>query len=170
MIVAILFENITFHLVHERKRLFWSIESAGSQSRHLILKKAARINYYTYIMYTVSAMWSIALLPVFGSHREWIIVEEAFEQYFGSSSKMISQMMFSFAPFAIYSALRHCGTLLYHILQLYLQMFLINQHILQISDDKTILEKLSFEERLHYQNQTFKKLCLCIDHHVVVIR
>jgi hypothetical protein len=51
-----------------------------------------------------------------------------------------------------------------------LQFFLINEHILQISDDKTIPEKLSFEKRLHHQNQTFKKLCFCIQHHVVITR
>ncbi|CAH1380145.1 unnamed protein product [Tenebrio molitor] len=98
------------------------------------------------------------------------MIEDVFDQYLGSSSKIISQLCFYCAPFAIYSSFRHCGTLLYNILQLCLQFFLINEHILQISDDKTIPEKLSFEKRLHHQNQTFKKLCFCIQHHVVITR
>jgi hypothetical protein len=110
------------------------------------------------------------MLPVFGSHREWLMIEDVFDQYLGSSLKMLSQICFYFAPFAIYTSFRHCGTLLYNILQLFLQFFLINEHILQISDDKTLPGKLSLEKRLHHQNQTFKKLRFCIQHHVVVTR
>jgi hypothetical protein len=170
MIISMFIENEIFHLLGEQKRLFWSINGAGSQARLIILKKASRINCYTYIIYTVLALWSIAMLPVFGSHREWLMIEEVFDQYLGSSSKMISQIFIYCAPFAFYSSFRHCGTLLYNILPLCLQIFLINEHILQISDDKTIPEKLSLEKRLHHQNQTFKKLRFCIQHHVVVAR
>jgi hypothetical protein len=170
MIISMLLENEIFHLLEEQKRLSTALNSAGSQARLIILKKASRINCYTYIIYTVLALWSVAMLPVFGSHREWLMIEDVFDQYLGSSSKIISQLCFYCAPFAIYSSFRHCGTLLYNILQLCLQFFLINEHILQISDDKTIPEKLSFEKRLHHQNQTFKKLCFCIQHHVVITR
>jgi hypothetical protein len=123
MIVSMLVENEIFYLLGEQKRLFWSINSAGSQARLIILKKASRINCYTYIIYTISALWSIAMLPVFGSHREWLMIEEVFDQYLGSSLKMLSQICFYFAPFAIYTSFRHCGTLLYNILQLFLQFF-----------------------------------------------
>jgi hypothetical protein len=126
MIVSMLVENEIFYLLGEQKRLFWSINSAGSQARLIILKKASRINCYTYIIYTVSALWSIAMLPVFGSHREWLMIEDVFDQYLGSSLKMLSQICFYFAPFAIYTSFRHCGTLLYNILQLFLQ-FLFDQ-------------------------------------------
>jgi hypothetical protein len=170
MIISMLVENEIFHLLGEQKRLFWSINGAGSQARLIILKKASRINCYTYIIYTVLALWSIAMLPVFGSHREWLMIEEVFDQCLGLSSKMISQIFIYCAPFALYSSFRHYGTLLYSILQLSLQIFLINEHILQISDDKTIPEKLSLAKRLHHQNQTFKKLRFCIQHHVVVTR
>jgi hypothetical protein len=142
MIISMFIENEIFHLLGEQKRLFWSINGAGSQARLIILKKASRINCYTYIIYTVLALWSIAMSPVFGSHREWLMIEEVFDQYLGSSSKMISQIFIYCAPFALYSSFRHCGTLLYIILQLSLQIFLINKHILQISDDKTLPEKL----------------------------
>jgi hypothetical protein len=116
MIISMLLENEIFHLLEEQKRLFWSINSAGSQARLIILKKASRINCYTYIIYTVLALWSIAMLPVFGSHREWLMIEDVFDQYLGSSSKIISQLCFYCAPFAIYSSFRHCGTLLYKIM------------------------------------------------------
>jgi hypothetical protein len=170
MIISMPVENKIFHLLGEQKRLFWSINGAGSQARLIILKKASRINCYTYIIYTVLALWSIAMLPVFGSHREWLMIEDVCDQYLGSSSKMISQIIIYCAPFFIYSSFRHCGTLLYNMLQLCLQIFLINEHILQISDDKTLPEKLSLEKRLHHQNQIFKKLRFCIQHHVVVTR
>jgi hypothetical protein len=89
MIVAILLENQTFFLVSERKRLFWSMDSAGSQARIFILKKASQINRYTYFMYTVAALWSIIMLPVFGSHREWMLTEDVCEEYFGLGSKIL---------------------------------------------------------------------------------
>jgi hypothetical protein len=100
------------------------------------------------------------MLPVFGSHREWMLLEHVFDRYFGSSSNILYYITFSFAPFFIYTSIRHCGSLLYLILQLYLQMFLINQHTLEICEDKTVLEKLMFEQRVRHENETFKKLCL----------
>jgi hypothetical protein len=110
------------------------------------------------------------MLPSFGSHREWMLVEHVFDRYFGSSSNILYYIAFSFAPFFIYTSIRHCGSLLYLILQLYLQMFLINQHTLEICEDKTVLEKLTFEQRVRHENETFKKLCFCIDQHVVITR
>jgi hypothetical protein len=170
MFTSMVLEKKAHYLASEQKRLFWSIDSAGPQARRSILKNALQINRFTYLIYGISAAWSIVLLPVFGSHREWMISEYIFDRYFGSISKILYHVTFSFAPFFIYTSVRHCGSLFYTILQLYLQMFLINQHILQICDDKTVLEKLTFEQRVRHQNETFKKLCLCIDHHVVIAR
>jgi hypothetical protein len=132
MIVAMLLENQVVFLASERKRLFWSMDSAGSQAPLFILKKASKINRHAYLTYTVAALWSIVMLPVFGSHREWMLTEDVCEEYFGSGSKILYHIIISLTPFSIYSSLRHCGSLFYSILQLYLQMFLINQHILQI--------------------------------------
>jgi hypothetical protein len=170
MAISIVLEKRTHYLASERKRLFWSIDSAGPQARLLILKNASQINRFTYLIYAISATLSIVLLPVFGSHREWFIAEYVFDRYFGSSSNVLYHVTFSFAPFFIYSSIRQCGCLFYTILQFYLQMFLINQHILQICDDKTVLEELTFEQRVRHENETFKKLCFCIDHHVEITR
>ncbi|KAJ3620084.1 hypothetical protein MTP99_004077 [Tenebrio molitor] len=119
MIVAMLLENQVF-LASERKRLFWSMDSAGSQAPLFILKKASKINRHAYLMYTVAALWSIVMLPVFGSHREWMLTEDVCEEYFGSVSKILYHIIISLTPFSIYSSLRHCGSLFYSILQLYL--------------------------------------------------
>jgi hypothetical protein len=170
MFISMVLEKRTHYLVNEQKRLFWPIDSAGPQARLLILKKASQINRFTYLIYGISAAWSIVMLPVFGSHREWMLVEFVFDRYFSSSSKILFHISLSLTPFFIFTSVRHCGSLFYYILQLYLQMFLINQHILQICDDKTVLEKLTFEQRVRHENETFKKLCFCINHHVVVTR
>jgi hypothetical protein len=171
MFISMVLEKKTFYLVGEQKRLFWSISSAGPEARLLILKNASQINRFTYLIYAISAAWSIVLLPVFGSHKEWLLTEYVFDRYFGSSSQILYHLaFFFFTPFFIYTSVRHCCSLFYYILQLYLQMFLINQRILQICDDKTVLEKLTFEQRVRHENETFKKLCFCIDHHVVITR
>jgi hypothetical protein len=170
MFISMVLEKRAHYLASEQERLFWSIDSAGPQARLLILKNASQINRFTYLIYAISAALSIVVLPVFGSHKEWMPTEYVFDRYFGSSSNILFHVAFSFAPFFVYSSVRHCGTLFYSILQLYLQMFLINQHILQICDDKTVLGKLTFEQRVRHENETFKKLCFCIDHHVVITR
>jgi hypothetical protein len=170
MFSSMVLEKRAHYLVSQQNRLFWPIDSAGPQARLLILKKASQINRFTYLIYAISAACSIALLPVFGSHKEWVMTEYVFDRYFGSSSNILYHMAFSFAPFLIYTSVRHCGSLLYSILQLYLQMFLINQHILEICDDKTVLENLTFEQRVQHEKETFKKLCFCIDHHVLITR
>jgi hypothetical protein len=170
MFISMVLEKRYHYLASQQNHLFWPIDSAGPQARLLILKKASQINRFTYLIYAISVAWSIALLPVFGSHREWILLEYVFDRYFGSSSNILYHMAFSFAPFFIYTSVRHCGSLLYSILQLYLQMFLINQHILEICDDKTVLENLTFEQRVQHEKETFKNLCFCIDHHVVITR
>ncbi|CAH1380110.1 unnamed protein product [Tenebrio molitor] len=171
MFISMVLEKKTFYLVGEQKRLFWSISSAGPEARLLLLKNASQINRFTYLIYAISAAWSIVLLPVFGSHKEWLLTEYVFDRYFGSSSHILYHLaFFFFTPFFIYTSVRHCCSLFYYILQLYLQMFLINQRILQICDDKTVLEKLTFEQRVRHENETFKKLCFCIDHHVVITR
>jgi hypothetical protein len=170
MFISMVLEKRAHYLASEQERLFWSIDSAGPQARLLILKNASQINRVTYFIYAISAAWSIVVLPVFGSHKEWMPTEYVFDRYFGSSSNILFHVAFSFAPFFIYSSIRQCGCLFYCILQFYLQMFLINQHILEICDDKTVLEKLTFEQRVRHENEIFKKLCFCIDHHVVITR
>jgi hypothetical protein len=170
MFISMVLEKRAHYLVSEQKRLFWSINSAGPSARLLILKKASQINRFIYLIYAISAAWGIVMLPVFGSHKEWVMVEYVFDRYFGSSSNILYHITYSCAPFFIYTSVRHCASLFYIILQLYLQMFLINQHILEICDDKTVLEKLTFEQRVRHENETFKKLCFCIDHHVVITR
>jgi hypothetical protein len=99
MAISIVLEKRTHYLASERKRLFWSIDSAGPQARLLILKNASQINRFTYLIYAISATLSIVLLPVFGSHREWFIAEYVFDRYFGSSSNVLYHVTFSFAPF-----------------------------------------------------------------------
>jgi hypothetical protein len=170
MIIPMGLEKRSRYLASQQKRLFWSVDSAGSQARLLILKNASQINRFIYLIYGISAAWSIVMLPVFGNHREWVMVEYVFDRYFGSISNILYHITFSFTCFFIYTSVRHCGSLFYRILELYLQMFLVNQRILQICDDKTVLEKLTFEQRVRHENETFKKLCLCIDHHVVITR
>jgi hypothetical protein len=96
------------YLASEQERLFWSIDSAGPQARLLILKNASQINRFTYLIYAISAGLSTVVLPVFGSHKEWILAEYIFDRYFGSSSNIFYHMAFSFARFFIYTSVRHC--------------------------------------------------------------
>jgi hypothetical protein len=64
MFISMVLEKMSHYLVSEQKRLFWSINSAGTQARLLILKNASQINRFTYLIYGISVAWSIVLLPV----------------------------------------------------------------------------------------------------------
>jgi hypothetical protein len=103
MFISMVLEKKTFYLVGEQKRLFWSISSAGPEARLLILKNASQINRFTYLIYAISAAWSIVLLPVFGSHKEWLLTEYVFDRYFGSSSQILYHLAFFFLHLSLFT-------------------------------------------------------------------
>jgi hypothetical protein len=72
--------------------------------------------------------------------------------------------------FLVFSSFRLCSTIFYDAAVIHSQIILINRRILQVCGDNPGFDKFNIEERIHYQNEIFKTLCCCIEHHVTVTR
>jgi hypothetical protein len=150
MASAIVMEDVILKLVNELNSSFWSIDSLGAEVQYFAKKKSAQTNYMLFSIYAVLFVSSTIMFPIFGDHREWSVCEFAFDHY--------------------YAMLRFSGALLYTIEGLRLQIFLINQRILQVSDDHPDYDKLKVGQNILWQNKIFHTLLSCIKHHVIIVK
>jgi hypothetical protein len=120
-------------------------------------------------IYAVLLVSSTIMFPIFGDHREWSVCEFAFDHYLGVWSRILNRFLFCSTPIVFYAMLRFSGALLYTIEGLSLQIFLINQRILQVSDDHPDYDKLKIGQKILWQNTVFRTLLSCIKHHVIIV-
>ncbi|CAH1379635.1 unnamed protein product [Tenebrio molitor] len=110
------------------------------------------------------------MFPIFGDHREWSVCEVAFDHYLGAWSKFFTQLLSWSCPVMFYVSLRPTGGILYVTEGISLQIFLINQRILQVSDDHPDYDKLKVGQKILWQNKIFHTLLSCIKHHVIIVK
>jgi hypothetical protein len=127
--------------------------------QHFIRNKSAKTNRLLLSIYAVLLLSSIVMFPIFGNHREWSVGEEVFDQYFGIWSKFFIQLLSWSSPVMFYVSLRFTGTMMYLIEGLSLQIFLINQRILQVSDDHPDYDKLKVGQKIFSGKIKFSTLC-----------
>jgi hypothetical protein len=135
MAFAIAAENVIMKIFDETNSSFWSTDSVGPEVQHFVRKKSAKTNNLLLSIYAVLLLSSIVMFPIFGDHREWSVCEVAFDHYLGVWSKFFIQLLSWSSPVMFYVSLRLTGVFLYAIEGLSLQIFLINQRIMQVSDD-----------------------------------
>jgi hypothetical protein len=169
MASAIVMEDVILKTFDESINSCWSTDSVGPEAQHSIKKKSAQINNMYFWIYSFLLVSSTSMFPIFGDHREWNVCEVAFDHYLGVCSKIFNQLFFWSAPVACYVSLRLSGALLYAIEGLSLQIFLINQRILQVSDDHPDYDKLKVGQTILWQNKIFQTLGSCIKHHIFVV-
>lgn len=169
MATTLLEDNI-YAIIHEIDTSFWSIDSVGPVVRSSILKKSARVKFYLYIVLAIVIMFVIVVSPLCGSNKEWILAEVVFDQYLRPWSNIFYHLYICSILFLIYATSRSCAIFLYEVAEISLQVYLINQRILQVCDDKLDFDRLKIGERISYQNKIFRTLCACIEHHVIVTR
>jgi hypothetical protein len=165
MVFAVILEPKIFELVSEVGNSFWSEDSAGLETRQKIVTKSKIFLKMNFVFLTTWLILSVTMLPIFGDHKEWILVSIIFEKHFGTWAIILDWIYFSTAPFVVYSSIRLSGTLFYGTLLTHVQMFLINEHILQICDNP---EGAFGQESFHCTIS--QKLRFCIDHHVYLKR
>lgn len=171
MLVVVIFEDAMLKLSKEMYTSCLPINSAGLETQRFIVKKATRINIYMYFVFAITMMCGIVLLPIFGSNIEWFINDLIVEEYFDRCSKIvINFIIYSGIPFIAYTCIRFPGLMSYGILEVYVQVSLINQHILKMNDDDLRFEKMTNGEKIVYHNKIFRNLCFCIKHHVILGR
>jgi hypothetical protein len=165
MVIAIIFEETMLKLANKFYCSFLPIDSAGSEAEKIIIKRAKWINGGMYLVLANITLMCILISPIFGSNREWLILDLLVEEYLPSWSMILTLFEILVIPFSIYSLFRLPGVIIYAIMEVYLQVFLINQHILKIVDDDISFKKMTPDERILYNHRLFKKLCFCIQHH-----
>jgi hypothetical protein len=153
---AIILEPKFFQLISKCENSFWLEDSAGVKARQKIVTNSKIFLKINLVYLSTGLVLSVMMLPIFGDHKEWFLVSIIFEKHFGTWAMILDWIYFSTVPFVIFSSMRLGGALFYATLVFHVQMFLINEHILQISGncDGTISQKLRS----------------CIDHHVCIKR
>jgi hypothetical protein len=165
MLFAIILEPKTFELSSECENKFWSEDSAGVEARQKIGIKSKKFLIINFVFLGICLILSVAMCPIFGDHKEWILISIIFENNFGTWGNILDWIYLSTMPFVLFSSIRLGGALFYTTLALHVQMLLINEHILQISEN---CENSSDQAIFH--TRISQKLRFCIDHHVCIKR
>jgi hypothetical protein len=165
MVFAIILEPKFFEVMSKIENSFWSEDSAGVETRQKIVTKSKIFLKMNFVFLSTWLILSVTMLPIFGDHKEWILASIIFEKHFEAWAIILDWIYFSTVPFVIFSTIRLRGALFYGTLVLHVQMFLINEHILQISDSR---EGASGEASFHCT--ITQRLRFCIDHHVCIKR
>jgi hypothetical protein len=86
-------------------------------------------------------------------------------------------LVYNFLPCILWVNISHrlyrfrpCGLFLYLVAEMSLQIYLINQRILQVGVNNIDFDKLKIGQKIIYQNDIFKTLCSCTRHHVTLMR
>jgi hypothetical protein len=170
MIFTIILEKKLLEIVEDMDTLFWSIDSAGRETRSFILTKSKRTNLWFYVHCATILVVCFTMCPFCGTHDEWSLAENTFYEYLKPCSKIFYHLHYWSMFFLVFSSFRLCSTIFYDAAVIHSQIILINRRILQVCGDNPGFDKLNIEERIHYQNEIFKTLCCCIEHHVAVTR
>jgi hypothetical protein len=165
MVYAIILEPKLLELKNKCENSFWSEYSAGVEARQKIVTKSKIFLKINFVFLITWLILSVLMLPIFGDHKEWVLVSIIVEKHFGTWAIILDWLYFSTIPFVLFSSIRFTGALLYATLMFHVQMFLINEHILQISDN---CEGSNGQASFHCTIS--QKLRFCIDHHVCMKR
>jgi hypothetical protein len=163
MVFAIILESKISKLMSKLENNFWSENTAGVEARQKIIAKSKTFLIINFVFLGICLILSVAMFPIFGDHKEWILISVIVENHFETWGIIFDWIIFSTVPFVLFSSIRLSGALFYGTLALQVQMFLINEHILQISDN---FENSSDQTIFH--TRISQKLRFCIDHHVCI--
>jgi uncharacterized membrane protein (GlpM family) len=149
----------------------WSIDSAGITAKQIILDRSTRNNRIYYALLVLTFFISIVNLPMGENENEFYLCIEVFENIFGNWSKIPYFIYFATMPYLIYANLRLPFILLYAILQTHIQIFLLTEHILHISDNfiDTRNGNIIIDDVL-YQDKIKERLCLFTQQHCEIKR
>ncbi|RZC22681.1 hypothetical protein BDFB_011490, partial [Asbolus verrucosus] len=148
----------------------WSIDTAGEVTARNIKSTSVKINRIIYVVLGVNLIIMIIYFPLCGDQSELFIWERVCDHYFGVWSKLFYHIYFATIPSMVYSGVRLGFILIYVIWNMKNQVLLIIAYILKISDDFDDLDDLQKLHSVQYQKAIFKRLCLCIKHHISLKR
>jgi hypothetical protein len=147
-----------------------SLDSAGDNVKRMVLEESARNNKINYVL-LLSAVFTIFInLPIWADQNELFLCGQVFEYFFGKISKIPYLVYFATMPYLCYAAYRLTFALLYYILGVKVQIFLLNQSILQMSDDLSHLEDFDKIRNVAYQKTMYDRLRFYIRQHCEIKR
>ncbi|XP_044262509.1 uncharacterized protein LOC123009977 [Tribolium madens] len=158
MIFSIIMEKRIFEMNNLLETVSWPISFGGKGIKVEINKRYLFTNMVLYGFGALLPFSMIILLPIFGDLKEWWLSCRMSVDYFGDWSGIVDLFFFCTGPMVAFTELRQPALLLYGILKIDLQIFLLNKQIVQLSHDKDI-------GRFKYQKKIFAKLRQCTKHH-----
>jgi hypothetical protein len=165
MLFVIILEPKISELMIKFKNSFWSEDSVGVETRQKIATKSKIFLIINFIFLGTLLILSVSMLPIFGDHNEWVLLSVIVQKHFGTRTIIPFLICCFIVPFMLFSSIRLGGALFYTTLALHVQMLLISEHILQISDNC----ENSSDQAIFY-TRISQKLRFCIDHHVCIKR
>jgi hypothetical protein len=143
----------------------WSLDSAGDNVKSMILENSERNNKMNNIVLLLAASAIVINLPIWADQNELFLFGQVFEYFFGKFSIIPYVIYSATMPYVCYACFRLAFVFLYLILHVQVQVFLLSEGILQISDDFKHLEDLDKIRNVLYQKTMHKKLCFYIQQH-----
>jgi hypothetical protein len=149
----------------------WSIDSSGIKAKQIILDRSTRNNRIYYALFVLTLLIFIVNLPIGKNENEFYLCVEVFENIFGNWSRIPSFIYFATMSYLVYANFRLPFMLLYAILQTHIQIFLLTEHILHISDNfiDTRNGNIIIDDVL-YQDKIKERLCLFTQQHCEIKR
>lgn len=156
-------EEFIINLTKDILTLFWPINFCGPEAQQELIKKIRKIKN---ILLTCFRLISVALILIWADIKEYFLCFQVYKYYFGKWSKLpYYTFVFTF-PWLAFSSIRIPFMLIYGIMEIQMQVYLINQQIAEISE----ANEDKMRKNQNYQNKIFEKLQLCIKHHIILKR
>ncbi|EFA07457.1 uncharacterized protein LOC103313598 isoform X2 [Tribolium castaneum] len=171
MLFAIFQEHSAIDLTKDILSLFWPIDYCGPRVKEEIVKKATKINRIHYIVLLFAGALGITMFPIWGDQKEWFLCVQVYQHYFGKWSKIPYYVYFFTYPMLAFSSVRLPFMTMYAIVQIRMQVYLLHQHISEISGEYVYdMKNLQILCDQNYQNEIYDKMRLIISHHIMLKR
>ena len=165
MILSMLLDKQINKVKEAMESKLWSIHSVNAHVSKKIKNQSKKFNYvFTYTLLVVAGVLVIVHLAIWGSLDDMYLSVLTFRAFFGSWSSVIEHFYFCSFLFAAYSSIRLPFLLLYSLLHLKIQFFLLNGHILCISRNA----KVENVHNLVVQKDIERKIIFCIKQHIAL--
>ncbi|RZC40038.1 7tm 6 domain containing protein, partial [Asbolus verrucosus] len=147
------------------------INSAGERAKAIILKKSSTIMSYNFFAIGLFIFCSIILFPMWSyDYDEILLCPHVLEAFFGNWSKIPYFLYFAGIPFLNFFCMKFSCILLYYASHIQMQIFLLSEHITQISKDFDCVNEWNKIHSVLYQNEMYRRLSFCIQWHVELRR
>jgi hypothetical protein len=169
MIFLTMTERTIKNLNQQLESLSWSIGSAGVKTKRIITDRSMWKKRMLYV--PLLALFVVIInLPKWEGEKELYLCVAIFDNFVGNWSNIPRFIYLATIPYLVYSSFRMSFLFLYSIIQIQTQIFLLGEHILQISDNVPNTNEGNVTDDVSYQNEINNKLCLFTQQHCDIKR